>query len=49
LLLVLPKIGRADAGFEVIEEFLLAGEVKDNSALERCARGVGRSDAEDLR
>jgi hypothetical protein len=49
LLLVLPEIGRGYAGFEFIEKLLLAGEVKDNSALARCARGAGRNGAEDLR
>jgi hypothetical protein len=49
LLLVLPEIGGGYAGFELIEKFLLAGKVKDNSARARCARGVGRNDAGDLR
>jgi hypothetical protein len=47
--LVLPEIGRGDAGFQFVQDFLLAGEVKDSSVLARCARGAGRSDAGGLR
>ena len=49
LALILPEIGRGYASFQIVQDFLLAGQVKDSSAPARCVRGAGRSDAGGLR